>query len=168
MPGVSHLEPAGVRSGVSQELRNRADRQGWVDLNDERHAEQPGDGGNVTAEVEIHTDEQRRIDHVHRAAYEQRVAIRGSFDHRARGDVAAFAGSVLYDECLTEPVGEPRANRACGNVHRTPVRKADEQPDRPRWVLLSPGRVVRKARPERPCGELEETATKDSHDVVPF
>src|SRR5215216_6469121 len=74
-PSVGHLEPARIRSGIGQELRNRADRQGWVDLDDERNAEQPGDSGNVSAEVEIHTVEERRIDHVHGSAHEQRVAV---------------------------------------------------------------------------------------------
>jgi hypothetical protein len=53
-------------------------------------------------------------------------------------DVAAPAGTVVYEEPLTEPLGQPLTNKPCKDVLSSARGKANDDAYRPRRISLRP------------------------------
>jgi hypothetical protein len=53
---------------------------------------------------------------VRRTDREERVAVRRGAHDRLGGDIGCSTWSVLNDEWLGEPLGEPLTDQACDNV----------------------------------------------------
>ena len=135
-PARSHVDLAGVSFGIGDELGNCLHRDRWMNLHDERHADDAGNGGDVADEIEIELLVKRCIDRVGGAHDEQRIAVRRCADRGFDRDIAAGARPVVDDDLLTEPLGEPLRHHPRCNVGRTPSRKPNDQAHRSRGVGL--------------------------------
>jgi beta-mannosidase len=96
-----------VRFRIGDEFRDRARRKGRRHRHDVGKPGDAGDGCQVRDEVEGELVVERGIDRVHRAAHQQRVAVRGRAHHRLGREVAARAGAVLHEHRLVELIRHP-------------------------------------------------------------
>src|SRR5215468_11312615 len=105
---------------------------------DEACANDASDRRNVANEIEIELVVERRVSRVERTDREQRVAVGGGTHDRLGGDVAAGSRTVVDDERLTEPLGEPLTYQARRDVRTASGREANNDAHRPRRIGLRP------------------------------
>src|SRR5580700_3025145 len=135
-------------------------------LHRERLATDAGDGGNITQEVVIELVIERNVDGIANGGQEERMAVRCGLHHCLGRDIASGAGSVLNDEWLTKPLGQPLSQQAREDVGRAAGGKTDDDAHRPCRKSLRPcqaryGRERCSAR----C-QMEELAAEKFHSIT--
>ena len=146
-----HIDLARIGLGVGDELGNRLGRNRWIHLHDVGHAHDARDRRDVAKKIEIELVIERRVDRVHRADHEERIAVRRRLHDRLGADIAASARPVLNDEGLAEPLRQPLPYQAREDVVRATSRKGGDQAHRPGRIGLRVCEVSirQRARPRR-------------------
>ena len=142
-------------------------RQRRRHLHDVGHPHDAADRHDVGREIEIKPVVERGVDGVRRVDEEQRVAVGRGLGDRFRRDVAARARTVLDDEGLAEPLGEPFAEQTRQDVIGPACREADHEAHR----LVGVGLRQREARSDGQHSgagcELQDRAAWQSHGSSP-
>ena len=94
------------------------------------------DRRNVAKKGEIEFLIKGRIDGVHRADQEKRIAVWRRFHDRFGCDIDAPTGSVLDDKLSAKPFREPVADKAGHNILRATWCRADNDAHRPHRIGL--------------------------------
>jgi len=114
--GRGHIDFAGIGFGVGDEVGNCLGRNRWVQHQDVGVANDASDRRDIADKIVIELVVERRVDRVRRADQEQRIAVGGRTHDRLGADIGAGARAVLDDELLTEPLRQPLAHQARGDV----------------------------------------------------
>src|SRR5215471_1440661 len=104
---------------MSDQIRDRSDRNRGIDCRDEWFAAYACDRGDVADEVEIQIVVEGGIDGVRRADKKERVTVGRRTHDRFGGDIAAGAWSIFDDDGLTEPFREPLSHQPRDDVGRS-------------------------------------------------
>ena len=137
-PGRSHVDLAGIALGVGNELGNGLGGNRRMNRQDTGQASDACNRRDVSNEIELKSLIERRIDRRRRRDEQQGIAIRRRMHDGLGGDIGRRAGAVLHHELLTEPLGEPSAQQARGDVISARGGKTDDQAHRPRRIALRP------------------------------
>ena len=127
---------AGIGLHVADELGDGLRRKRWIDLHDERVADDARDRRDVADEVEIELVVEGGVDRIRRRDEQQRIAIRRRTDGGFGGDIGGCARPVFDDKLLAEPLGQPLTDETRSNVGGAAGGKPDHQAHRPRRVGL--------------------------------
>src|SRR5262249_52279234 len=112
----------------------------------------------------------RCVDGVGHVQLDERVSVGWRAHHLLGGEIAGGADTVLDDELLPEPLGEPLRHQARGEIATAAGRKADDKTHRPRGLALRPS--LRRSHPRddrqrgRARGQAQEFAAENFHDVT--
>src|SRR6516225_3714734 len=89
-------------------------------------------------EIETEMVVERRIDCVRRSDLEERVAIGGRPNDHLGSNIAGRTRPIVDDKLLAEPFRQRLSNQAPDNVGRGSTRKADDEANRSRRIILRP------------------------------
>src|SRR6516162_10924959 len=103
-PARRHADLAGITFGVSDELRNCASWNRWIDHHDVGLAADGRDWRDVPDEIEIEFVVEQRAGYGRCADKQERITIRGRFHDRFSADSGARARPVFNDERLAKPL----------------------------------------------------------------
>src|SRR5260221_4727447 len=121
-----HVDFARIGFGISDELGNGLGRNRWVDLHDERHADDARDWRDVAHEIEFEVFIERHVYRVGRSDLQKRVAVRRRPQGRLSRDIAGSTRPVVDYEFLTETLRQPLRHDARNNVGRPAGGKAND------------------------------------------
>src|SRR5262245_40485719 len=142
---------------------NRLHGDRWVNLHDERHADDAANRCDIADKIEIELLVERRVDRVGRADQQERVAVRRRIHDAFGGDIATGARPIVDDNLLTEPLGEPLRHHPRRNVGRTASRKPNNQAHRSRRVGLRRC-DARESRERRgTCCQMQKLSARKFH-----
>src|SRR5262249_59836290 len=113
-----HVDFARIGFGISDELGNGLGRNRWVDLHDERHADDARDWRDVAHEIEFEVFVERHVYRVGRSDLQKCVAVRRRPQGRLSSDIAGSTRPVVDYEFLTETLRQPLRHDASNNVGR--------------------------------------------------
>src|SRR5215510_8684780 len=130
---------------------------------DVRHIVDGRDRRDVAEEIEIELVVQGRVDRVESAGHEQRVAVCGRAHDRLGCDVAAGSRTVVDDERLTEPLGEPLTYQARRDVRTASGREANNDAHRTRWIGLRPSNTRHGREGGSAGGQTQELSAGKFH-----
>src|SRR5262245_40785082 len=90
----------------------------------------------VINEIEVELLIERRIDGIRGRRQQKSIAIGGRTHDRFSGDIAARTGSVVDNEWLPEPFGQPLPYDAHDDIAPRTSRKSDDHAHRPGGIGL--------------------------------
>jgi hypothetical protein len=134
--GRRHQELARIGLGKGDQLRDRLHRSRRFDHHHAGAVHHPGDRRDVANDVEAQIVVEPGAEGIHRGDHEQRVAVRGSADHRFGREIAAGAGTIVDDERMAQPGRQPIGDDAREQIGRAAGSRADDEPHRPRRIAL--------------------------------
>jgi hypothetical protein len=147
-------------------LGNGSRRDRGMNLHHQRRPHQDHHRDHVDREVVAEVVVERGVDRVDRVGHEQRVAV-GRRAHRHLGaNVVSAAGTILDEECLAEPLGEPLRDDARRNIGRAARRSRDNDAHRASRIVLCACRARCQRQRCDADGTIEEFAAGRSHRAV--
>jgi hypothetical protein len=143
-------------------LGNGARRERRRDLDHIGHADDGGDRRGVAVKHEAELAVERGVDRVRCGDDEQSIAVGCGIDDRFGADIAGRPGTVLDHELPAEPIRQPLADQAGGDVGGAAGRESDDHPHRPRRIGLRHRRPRERQR-RGAAGHREKSAAMKSH-----
>ena len=128
----------------------------WIEQDHHRHADDAGDRGDVAEKIEFEFVVERGVDRVRHGGEQQRVSIGRRVHDGFGADVAAGARTVLGHEGLAQPVGQPLADQARGDVDAAAGGKTGDDAHRPRRIILRFCEPREGRSGDSGAGELQE------------
>src|SRR5436190_20348736 len=159
VPSRRHGELAGIGLGISDELGNRFGRNRWMYYHDFGRASDASDRHDVADEIETEVVVERRVDRIGHSDQEERVAVCRRAHDRFGTNIGARAWSVLDDEWLAQPLGQPSTHQTGDEVVCAAGGDWHDQMYRPRRISLRLHNPRHSRQHSRARSQLQEYAT---------
>src|SRR5262249_12105536 len=121
-----HVDFARVDLGIGDKLGNGVGWNRWVELHDERHADDARHRRDVAYEIEVEVVIECHIDRIGRSDLQKRIAVRRCLQGCLSADIAGGTRPVLYYELLAEALWQPLRHQARHNVGRAASGKPND------------------------------------------
>src|SRR5262249_688598 len=131
-----HVDLAGIRLGVRDELGKRLSRERRVDYQDADSGMRARDRRDIANEVETEVVIDCQVPCVMCTDLEERIAVGRRLHDCLGSNIAARTRPVFDDELLTKVVRQPLTEKTCKQVRHTPRRKSNDQAHRPRRIAF--------------------------------
>src|SRR5262249_22167343 len=163
-----HVNLAGIRLGVRDELGKRLSRERRVDYQDAESGMRARDRRDIAQDIEIELIVERDVPTISRSKLQEGVAIRGRSHDCLGSNIAARTRPVFDDELLTKVLRQPLTEKTCKQVRHAPRRKSNDQADRPCRIGLGPCDARPGLQRGTACGQVQKLTAGKFHFEPPF
>src|SRR5262249_39261274 len=106
----------------------------------------------IADKIETEIVVERRVDCVRRSDFKERVTIGGRPNDHLGSNIARRTRPIVHDKLLAEPFRQRLSNQAPDNVGRGSTRKADNEANRSRWIVIPSYGARNDKHSARACG----------------
>src|SRR6516162_4065600 len=140
-----HVDLAGIRRGVRDELGKRLSRERRMHDQDADPSMSARDRRDIAQDIEIELIVERDVPTISRSKLQEGVAIRGRSHDCLGSNIAARTRPVFDDELLTKVLRQPLTEKTCKQVRHAPRRKSNDQADRSRRIAQAKREIAGSA-----------------------